>query len=175
MNKYFGRLIVVGFIFFLLLSAMTVFSQDSIALRPIGSFSNYSGSNDHAYGYQVMLWANGNKLFGNVTKWNGGLGGHSADIEGARIQSRSGEIEFKLTIRQTDVDPVVITSTIFKGQITGKTIVGIFVYQGKEAQSIGDKGAVKVTLKLEKHISLLKFSGYKAWKKSTDSRYTQED
>ena len=172
MNNIFAILLsIIGAFSFCISSAVPAFSQDSSVLKPIGSFSNYSGSNDHAYGYQVMLWSNGSKLFGSVIKWNGGLGGHTGDIERGLLRAGSGDIRFNVTIRQVDIDPVEITTAIFQGRIVGKTIIGSFIYQGKKAKFEGDNGVAKVILKLQKNIRLLTFSGLKAWKKAGDKRY----
>ena len=77
-------------------------------LRVIGSFSNIRFTEEHAYGYDVELWRDGDSVIGLISAADGLQGDTPTGIlENVRFDSRTGGLSFtaKLTCTRRQIGP----------------------------------------------------------------------
>lgn len=155
MNKLAIKLLLfIGLFIFLMIETNTIIAENESELIPIGSFSNYSGDGEHAYGHRARLWKTGNILIGQFTYWYADIEGQRGEFTDGEIESKTGKIRFRVTVKRHNVHPNEYSTAIFEGSLKKGKIIGILTWQGKDAKFRGEKGLEQLNLSLDSNIKL---------------------
>jgi hypothetical protein len=95
----------------------------------LGAFSNMRYTEEHAYGYTVMLWRAGSCLVG-FFEWSGGLAGDTpiGELENVKYDGTS-RLSFSARRRTSD------HLYSFTGYLRGTRLIGVVTYSSKEVDN----------------------------------------
>ena len=154
--------------------ALPAFAQHpGQAIRPIGEFSNMRFTAEHAYGYAVQLWRNGDSLIGLLLVSEGLQGDTPTGLlENVGFDSRTGKLSFtaKLTtgLRYFDNRQEPSRDLFeFTGILESRTLTGTLKRTSFPLPSNTDTPE-RIQLKLRPDAVLLSGSSYTDWKHQVD-------
>ena len=103
-------------------------------ITEIGAFSNLRHTDEHAYGYTVMLWRSGNCVFG-LFESAAGLAGDTpiGELQQVKYEPKKGSLSFtaKLTtgvVRSAQGDEPSHDLFKFEGTLRSKRVAGVIVH-----------------------------------------------
>ena len=138
-----------------------------LALPVIGEFSNMRFTGEHAYGYSVQLWRNGDNLMGLFLASEGLAGDTPTGIlENLKFDARTGKLSFraKLTMGVEVLGNGRQASTRdlfeFDGTLTKTALAGTLKRSPGRVE--------RVKLAKQKENSTIEAATYEEWKKQVD-------
>ena len=155
--------------------ALTVFAQNSgMPLRAVGEFSNLRSTGEHAYGYAVQLWRDGDSTLGLLLVSEGLQGDTPTGLlENLRWNPRTGALSFtaKLSIgvavlpggRQEPSRDLFE----FSGALKGAMLTGTILRSDPLLPS-RPPSRERVQLRLQPGPVLFAAESYEAWKRQAD-------
>jgi hypothetical protein len=162
---------------FLLIVFLGLFTANSFGqkVEVIGLFINVKSDGEHASGYDVKLWKQGEKIYGLINAHRGLMGDPATGIlENVKFDKKTGKLSFtaKLSLAVTSrkkYDKWLPTHDLFEfnGTLSKKSLTGKL--------KITDKTFTKVQVKtktIKLPVSTLwkldNYKDYKSWKKYAD-------
>lgn len=136
------------------------------AVTPLGAYSRIKATNDHTYGHEMRLWQTGSRLMGQVLYWDGNPEAQKGAFADGAYNPKSGEIQFKLTITQRDVQPNIQTAASFSGRLVKNTLIGGLKWEGPAAQTRGKAGTETLSLPKSRDSPLERYANGDAWRKA---------
>jgi hypothetical protein len=141
-------------------------------INPVGSYVKVTGDDgEHANGHQIRLWRVGNQLVGELTYWDSNIEGQQGDFKDGSIDSKTSEIQFRVTVERNDIDPKEYSSASFKGYLKGPHLEGALKWEGEAAKWRGENGIERLKLPKETKVKLLSFPTIKDWVEARFARY----
>jgi hypothetical protein len=140
----------------------------------LGEFSNMHYTSEHAYGYSVQLWHNGNELFGFLMCANGLAGDTPTGLlEDVHLDAATGDLSFKAKLslgavylgkgkQQATHDFFTFRGTLQKKMLSG-TLTHSDELRPDQAQTSEQLRLVKTNSP-----SMLEATSYEQWKESAD-------
>ena len=138
----------------------------SSVVQPLGVYSRIRAGEDHTYGHEVRLWRLGNRLLGQVTRWDANPEGQRGRFDDGAFDPRTGEVRFGVTIIRHDVQPNIRSSASFRGRLAKNVLAGDLRWEGRDAETRGKAGVEKLSLPIEKGERLKPFPDVDTWRKA---------
>jgi len=156
-------------------TAPPAFAQNpSRTIRPIGEFSNVRHTDEHAYGYMIELWRDGDTAIGLFFVSEGLQGDTPAGMmENVRFNSRTGALFFTAKLSTGVVilpggrqEP---TRDLFEfsGTLRATVLTGT-IRRSDQRQPVRAGSRERVQLKIQKQATMLTAGSFAEWKGRVD-------
>jgi hypothetical protein len=160
-----------------LVLGFAMFTLPVSALDPVvfvGEFSHMRQTAEHAYGYSVQIWRQGDKLFGLFSDTSGLSGDTPTGIlEDVEFDPQFGKVSFSAKLSVASIytgngkqQPTHDLFT-FRGMLAGNLLSGVLEHTDK-LHSNSQPTTSKVRLVRDRNPSMIECHTYAEWKQSAD-------